>query len=59
VIDLSISGAALKVDFQPPIGAHVTVGSTPAQVARHIDGGIAVEFLRPIPVDDFTEQTTL
>jgi hypothetical protein len=59
LIDLSISGAALKVDFQPPIGAQVTVGSTPAEVTRHIDGGIAVEFLHPIPVEDFTEQTTL
>ena len=59
LIDLSMSGAALKVDFQPSVGAHVTVCSTPAQVARHIHGGIAVEFLRPIPVDDFTEHTTL
>jgi PilZ domain len=59
LIDLSISGAALKVDFQPPIGAQVAVGSTPAEVTRHIEGGIAVEFLRPIPVDDFTEHTAL
>jgi hypothetical protein len=57
--DLSVSGAALKVDFQPPIGAHVALGSTPAEVTRHIEGGVAVEFLSPIPVDDFNEQTAL
>ena len=39
VIDISISGAALRVDFQPPLGARVVVGSTPAQVVRHVDPG--------------------
>jgi hypothetical protein len=58
LIDISISGAALSVDFQPSLGSRVVVGSTPAQVVRHIDCGIAVEFLRPIPADDFSEDTT-
>jgi hypothetical protein len=57
--DVSISDAALKVDFQPPIGAEVTVGSTPAEVTQHIDGGIVVEFLTPFPEEDFNEQTAL
>ncbi len=59
VIEISISGAALRVDFQPPIGSRVIVGSTTAQVVRHIDSGIAVEFMRPIPDYDFGEDTTL
>ncbi len=59
LIDISISGAALSVDFQPPLGARVVVGSTQAQVVRHLDLGIAVEFMRPFPADDFTEDTTL
>ncbi len=59
LIDISMSGAALIVDFKPPIGARVAVGSTPAQVVRHIDLGIAVEFIRPFPADDFSEETTL
>ena len=59
LIDISISGAALRVDFQPPLGARVVVGSTPAQVVRHVDLGIAVEFMRPFPADDFSEDTTL
>ena len=59
LIDISISGAGLRVDFQPPLGARVVVGSTPAQVVRHLDLGIAVEFMRPFPADDFSEDTTL
>jgi PilZ domain len=59
LIDISMSGAALRVDFRPSIGSRVVVGSTPAQVVRHDDCGIAVEFMRPIPADDFSEDTTL
>jgi PilZ domain len=59
LVDISISGAALRVDFQPSLGSRVVVGATPAQVVRHIDCGIAVEFLRPIPTDDFSADTTL
>jgi hypothetical protein len=59
LIDISISGAALSVDFQPPLGARVIVGSTQAQVVRHLDLGIAVEFMRPFPADEFNEDTTL
>jgi hypothetical protein len=59
LIDISISGAALKADFQPPLGARVVIGSTQAQVVRHLDFGIAVEFMRPFPPDDFSEDTTL
>lgn len=59
LIDISMSGAALNVDCEPPIGAHVVVGSTPAQVIRHVNCGIAVEFLSPLPADEFGEHTTL
>jgi hypothetical protein len=59
LIDISISAAALRVDFQPSIGSRVVVGSTAAQVVRHIDRGIAVEFLRQIPADAFDEDTIL
>jgi len=59
LIDISISGAALRVDFRPSIGSRVVIGSTPAQVVRHLEGGIGVEFMRPIPADDFSEDTTL
>ena len=59
VIDLSTSGAALNVDCEPPVGARVVVGATPAEVVRHVNCGIAVQFLNPLPADEFNEYTTL
>jgi len=59
LIDVSVSGAALNVDCEPPIGERVIVGSTPAEVVRHVNCGIAVEFLSPLPHDEFGESTVL
>jgi hypothetical protein len=59
VIDLSTSGAALNVECEPPVGARVVVGATPAEVVRHVNCGIAVQFLNPLPADEFNEYTTL
>lgn len=44
VIDISLSGAALSLDVQPPLGSPVTIGKLRANVIRHFEGGIAVEF---------------
>jgi hypothetical protein len=46
VIDMSQSGAGVASDQRPAIGALVTIGRTPGRVARHIEGGFAVEFTR-------------
>ena len=35
------------------------IGSTQAQVVRHLELGIAVGFMRPFPADEFNEDTTL
>ena len=59
LVDISMSGAALHVDCEPPIGARVIVGAKPAEVVRHVNCGIAVEFLDPLPADEFGEYTTL
>jgi hypothetical protein len=59
LVDISISGAALSVAAKPPIGSPVVVGATSAQVVRHFDGGIAVEFNRLFPAETFDENVTL
>jgi hypothetical protein len=59
LIDISMSGAAISVGCQPAVGSPVVVGSTPAQVVRLIDDGIAVEFLRVIPPEDFGPDTVI
>jgi hypothetical protein len=46
VIDISQSGAGVASDQRPDVGALITIGKTPARVARHIEGGFAVEFTR-------------
>jgi len=44
IMDLSLSGAALAIVDQPPIGSLVNVGQLRAEVVRHFEEGIAVEF---------------
>lgn len=44
--DMSASGAAVISEMQPAIGSLVAVGAVPARVARHFDGGFAVQFLQ-------------
>lgn len=44
IIDLSLSGAAVEADVIPPIGAVVSLRGMLGRVARHIEGGISIEF---------------
>ena len=44
VVDLSLSGAGLKLEARPAVGERVRVGRTERRVVRHTDEGIAVEF---------------
>jgi PilZ domain len=53
LIDVSIFGAALRVDATPPIGSPVVIGRTPAHVARHLAEGIAVEFDEQLRAETF------
>ncbi len=47
LIDLSVSGAAIKSDVRPAIGSIVTLGATRGRVVRHFDEGIALSFFGP------------
>jgi PilZ domain len=45
VLDFSLAGMTLRSPAPaPPLGAWVRVGATYGRVARHIDGGFAVDF---------------
>lgn len=46
VIDISLLGAALRSRCRPPIGEIISIGTTEGRVARYLDGGFAVEFIR-------------
>ncbi len=45
VLDISLTGAHLKITSRPKVGTHVTVGKTLGRVVRHTDEGVGVEFL--------------
>jgi len=55
VIDISQSGAAVSTKERPEIGAPVTIGKTPGRVVRHLEDGIAIEFIR-LQHPDFLEE---
>lgn len=57
--DISISGVGLETDAKQPLGSTVTVGSTPAVVVRHFEGGFACEFPNPFPPGAIDESTRL
>jgi hypothetical protein len=59
IIDVSLSGVAIHVDAQAPLGTIVAIGQTQGRVVRHFEGGLAVEFLRPLPLDAFDENIVL
>jgi hypothetical protein len=54
VIDISQSGAAIGTDQRPELGAPITIGKTPGRVVRHLEEGIAIEFIR-LQHPDFLE----
>lgn len=45
VIDMSISGAAVSINVRPALGTQVTLGKMRARVVRHLEQGIALEFI--------------
>ena len=58
VIDISQSGAAIGTRERPEIGALVTIGKTPGRVVRHLEDGIAIEFMRLQHADFLEENVT-
>ncbi len=59
IIDISLSGAAIKLDARPPMNTVVTVGQTRGRIVRHFEGGVAIEFLRQLPIETFDETQVL
>ena len=46
IVDLSVSGAAIQIDVRPARGTQVMLGRMKGRVARHFDGGCAIEFAK-------------
>ncbi|GLK55840.1 hypothetical protein JOD31_000756 [Methylopila capsulata] len=56
IIDVSLSGAAIQIGLDLPIGTPVTLGRTTARVVRYLENGLAVEFSRPQNLETLAEQ---
>ncbi len=54
VNDISQSGVAISTKERPDIGTPVTIGKTSGRVVRHLEDGIAIEFVR-LQHPDFLE----
>lgn len=53
IIDLSLSGAGIRLEIRPSIGTHVTLGTMTGKIVRHFEDGVAVQF------DSLQDQETL
>jgi hypothetical protein len=56
IIDISLSGAAVKVDVMPSLGTYLMLGKMRGRVVRHVDCGIAIEFLRPLETTQISDE---
>ena len=61
IVDVSQSGVALTLasPVAPPVGTPVTVGQTKGRVARLFPNGVAIEFARTIPENEFSADVIL
>jgi hypothetical protein len=55
VIDVSLSGAAIKVDVMPSLGTYLLLGKMRGRVVRYIDNGIAIEFVKLLERGQLTD----
>lgn len=59
ILDLSRAGVALATDGTPSMGSLVSVGRTKGHVVRIHARGIAVQFVRLVPLEKFDEEIEL
>lgn len=59
IIDISMSGVAVKCDVKPAINTAVTIGDTAGRVVRHFEEGVAIEFTRLLPLEHFDENVKI
>lgn len=48
VLDISLSGAAIRSEVRPELGSCVLLGRTRGRVIRHLADGFAMEFVAPL-----------
>jgi hypothetical protein len=56
IMDISLSGAAVKVDVMPSLGTHLMLGKMRGRIVRYVESGIAIEFLKPLNTTQLSAQ---
>jgi hypothetical protein len=55
VLDISLSGAAVKVDVMPSLGTHILLGKMRGRVVRYLENGVGIEFVKPLDQSQLSE----
>ena len=55
VVDISLSGAAVKVEVMPSLGTYILLGKMRGRVVRYLDSGIAIEFIKLLDRNQLTD----
>jgi hypothetical protein len=55
VLDISLTGAAIKTDVMPSLGTCVMIGKMRGRIVRYTDKGIAIEFVKPLDRETLAE----
>jgi hypothetical protein len=48
VLDISVSGAAVKTEVMPSVGTYLMLGKMRGRVVRYLDQGVAIEFVKQL-----------
>jgi len=59
IVDVSVSGVGVRADELPPIGTRVDIGRRAGKIVRHFSGGLAIEFARLLPIEEFDDDIIL
>ncbi len=57
VLDISLSGAGIKVDVMPNLGTYVMLGKMRGRIVRYLENGVGIEFLKPMDSNQLQPQT--
>jgi hypothetical protein len=48
VVDISLSGAGIKVDVMPSLGTYVMLGKMRGRIVRYLENGVGIEFIKQL-----------
>lgn len=58
VLDISLSGAAIKTEVMPSVGTFLMLGKMRGRVVRYLDQGVAIEFVKQLDRSNLQPGTT-